>query len=374
MSIPYNYVTVSVHLDRIVRNYNRFAQKKPVIPVVKADAYGHGLFQVAAALHTAGAEMFAVGSVEEAAGLCEVYPEKRILSLLGPVLSSDYDLVCHYNTLCFISCFEQIAKLGEAARNMGRETPVEIILKWNTGMNRLGFYPQEAPSVIEAVRDAGLLPVMVSSHLACADDPDAKDVVEAQGQAFRSALQAVCDAGYPVLGNLANTAAALAYPDLAFDHCRLGIGLYGGNPFWGTSLESLGKDLECAMEVATRIVSVHPLKSGESINYGYTYTADKDMTVAIVAAGYADAYPRSMSGKAWMVWSGQRVPVLGRVCMQLSAVDVTGLEGVSPGQKIMLMGGEGDVAISADELASWWGTISYEAMCLLGLNSRVYWD
>ncbi|WP_027183486.1 alanine racemase [Desulfovibrio inopinatus] len=372
MTIPYNYVTVSVHLDRIIRNYNRFAQNGPVIPVIKADAYGHGLFQVAAVLDAAGAEIFAVGSVEEAVSLRDVYPQKRILSLLGPILASDYDLVCQHDILCFIHHFEQIAKLGEAARAKERKRPVDVALKWNTGMNRLGFRPSEAPAVINAVREAGLQPVMVSSHLACADDPNAAETVKEQAAAFTVALHALRHAGFPVVGNLANSAAALAYPEFAFDHRRVGIALYGGNPFWRTSHETLGQDLECAMEVATRIASVHPLRAGESINYGYTFTAKTDMTVAIVAAGYADAYPRSVSGKAWMVWNGKRVPVLGRVCMQLSAVDVTGLDGVSPGQKIMLLGGGGKAAISADELASWWGTISYEVMCLLGLNPRVY--
>jgi alanine racemase len=128
------------------------------------------------------------------------------------------------------------------------------------------------------------------------------------------------------------------------------------------------------MSVSVPVLQVHPLPAGRSISYGRTYTATKDATVAIIAAGYADNYSRALSGRGVAVAGGRRVPVLGRVCMQTTAIDVTDVPGIATGDRVWLLGGPGPATVSADELADLWGTISYEVLCLLGMNPRRHDD
>jgi len=377
MSIAYNKFEVRIRLAAIRANYRLLsAHGGRVIGVIKADAYGHGLCEVAAALAQEGCDTFAIGSVEEGAALRQFLRaegiQARILSLLGPVDPEDYPPLWEYDILPFIGSFRQLEALAGHAARAGK--PLPIALKFDTGMARLGFVPGDLPRLLERLREAPMVrPVMASSHLATADDPEAVGFVMGQAQRFEAMLAALAEAGYKVEANLANSAGILAHKGLHHQSQRGGIALYGANPFAGTAWEHLGRGLAPAMEVRTKIVAVHALAKGQSISYGCTYTAKKNMRVAIVAAGYADAYSRGLSGRgAQMLVGGRRVPLIGRVCMQLSACDVTEAPDARPGDWAVLLGGEGPLAISAEELASWWGSISYEVFCLLGMNRRVY--
>jgi alanine racemase len=377
MTILYNKIEVRIRLSAIRSNYRRLcALGSRVFAVIKADAYGHGLFEVARALSQEGCDTFAIGSVEEGAALRRFLREEgisgRIVSLLGPVDSEDYAPLWEHEIIPFVGGFRQLESLARHAARLGKVLPISV--KVDTGMARLGFVETDMPRLIERLREAPLVrPVMVSSHLATADDPEAVEKVMEQAKRFDAMAGALRQAGYTVEANLANTAGILAHKQLRHDAQRGGIALYGANPFAGTAWEHLGGGLSPAMEARTKIVSVHPLKKGQTISYGGTYTAERDMTVAIVAAGYADAYSRGLSGRgAQMLIGGRRVPQIGRVCMQLCACDVSDLPDVRPGDWAVLLGGEGPLAISAEELASWWGTISYEVFCLLGMNRRVY--
>lgn len=377
MSILYNKFEVRVRLAAIRANYRLLSGRGGrVIGVIKADAYGHGLNEVAQALSQEGCDTFAIGSVEEGAALRQFLRgaglSARILSLLGPVDPEDYPLLWEHEIIPFVGSFRQLENLARQAARAGKVLPVS--LKFDTGMARLGFTFPDLPRLVERLREAPLVKaVMASSHLATADDPDAVNYVMAQAGRFEEIISALAQAGFPVEANLANSAGILAHQKLHHQSQRGGIALYGANPFAGTAWEHLGKGLSPAMEVRTKIVSVHPLKKGQCISYGCTYTAERDMTVAIVAAGYADAYSRGLTGKgAQMLIGGKRVPQIGRVCMQLCACDVSDVPDARPGDWAVLLGGSGPLAISAEELASWWGTISYEVFCLLGMNRRVY--
>jgi len=377
MSILYNKFEVRVRLAAIRANYRLLCGRGGrVIGVIKADAYGHGLNEVAQALSQEGCDTFAIGSVEEGAALRQYLLgagiSARILSLLGPVDPEDYPLLWEHEIIPFVGSFRQLETLAGQAARVGKALPVS--LKFDTGMARLGFTAVDIPRLVERLREAPLVkPVMASSHLATADDPEAVNYVMGQAGRFEEIISTLAQAGFPVEANLANSAGILAHQKLHHQSQRGGIALYGANPFAGTAWEHLGKGLTPAMEVRTKIVSVHPLKKGQCISYGCTYTAERDMTVAIVAAGYADAYSRGLTGKgAQMLVAGRRVPQIGRVCMQLCACDVTEVPDVRPGDWAVLLGGTGPLAISAEELASWWGTISYEVFCLLGMNRRVY--
>ncbi|MDR3640293.1 MAG: alanine racemase [Humidesulfovibrio sp.] len=377
MSILYNKFEARIRLSAIRSNYRllkTFGSR--VIGVIKADAYGHGLFETAEALSKEGCDTFAIGSVEEGVALRQHLSNAgigaRILSLLGPIDPEDYAPLWQHDIIPFIGSFRQLEAVAGQAARLGKALPISV--KFDTGMARLGFVESDLPRLLERLREAPLVrPAMASSHLATADDPEAVGCVLEQAKRFETMVAALRQAGYDVEANLANTAGILAHQQLHHQSQRGGIALYGANPFAGTAWEHLGKGLQQAMEVRTKIVSVHPLKRGETISYGATYTASRDMKVAIVAAGYADAYSRGLSGQgAQMLIGGRRVQQVGRVCMQLCAADVTDAPDARPGDWAWLLGGTGPLAISADELASWWGTISYEVFCLLGMNRRVY--
>ncbi|MBG0790716.1 MAG: alanine racemase [Desulfovibrionaceae bacterium] len=374
MTIDYNKLSVRIHLDNLRHNFRLYKKLHDnVIPVIKSDAYGHGLAEVCRALEPEGATTFAAGFVPEAAKLRETGCTARILALLGPVDDGDIELLFKHDVLAAISHLDQLKRVAAAAEQNG---PLDIGLKFDTGMRRLGFRPDELDAAIDVIRGSRLNPVMATSHLASADVPEHRANVEGQIAAFQAMVDRLADAGYPVEANIANSAGALVFERCRMDSLRQGITLYGGNPFDGTELESLGREFLPAMEVTAPVMQVHDLKKGESISYGWTYTAEHDSTVAIIGVGYADNYSRKLSNAGEMLIHGKRAPIRGRICMQMTAVDVTGhmSEGlaVAPGDRAFLLGGPGPDAITPKELAGWWGTIDYEVFCLLGMNRRVY--
>lgn len=370
--IPYNHMKVRVRLGAVCENYRQMtARAGNTCAVVKSDAYGHGLAEVTEALTGCGAKSLAVGTVEEAETVLKTSFKGDILSLLGPQLPEEYSFAAEHGIVCFCGRREQLERLSEAGKKAGRRVPVA--LKFDTGMRRLGFVPEEASRLAEQIVGFdGIEPVMAASHLAVADDPDREDFVRLQAERFEKAVAALRDAGLPVRATLANSAALLAFPEYHYNMQRPGISLYGGNPFWGNEREELGRCVRPAMDVSTRVYQVHDLAAGEGIHYGLSYTADRDMRVAIVGAGYADNYSRGLSNKGFMVLHGVRVPVVGRVCMQMTAVDVTNVPEVRAGDVAWVLGGPSENAVTPDELADWWGTISYEVLCLLGMNPREY--
>lgn len=374
MSIWYNHVRTRIRLKALVDNYRliRTCATDPA-PVIKSDAYGHGLPEAAAVLFTAGARTMAAGTVGEAAVLKDTVPEAEVISLLGPLDAPDYACVCERDIVAFVGSTEQLLLLEEAARSAG--TTVRVALKFDTGMARLGFAVDEAAGVADTLD--GLEHVratLACSHLATADDPGQAEYAQEQGGRFARILETLHARGLDVRASLANSGAIFGHPALHHDLQRPGIALYGSNPFHGTPWEAKGHGLQPAMQVSGRLVQIRTIPAGQSVSYGRTFTAPAEMRVGIVAVGYADNYSRGLSAKARMLIHGRRVPVLGRVCMQLTAVDLSHVPEAAAGDEIFMLGGGGPAAISAEELAGWWGTITYEVFCLLGQNPREYVD
>lgn len=374
MPIDYNKLEVRINLDNLRHNYRIFTRiSDNVIPIIKSDAYGHGLVEVSRALEKEAAT-FGVGFVNEAVSLRRSGCQQRIMALLGPIDDTDFQALWDHEILAAMAHMEQLKRAASMAEEQG---PLDIALKVDTGMRRLGFRPHEIGEVIELLKaHPNLRPVMVTSHLASADVPEHKEHVLGQAEAFAATVAELRAAGFDVEANLANSAGSMIHPPCHMDSLRLGISLYGGNPLHGTEWADAGQALRPAMEVSTPVMQVHPLGKGEGISYGWTHVAERDCTVAIVGAGYADCYSRSLSGRGYVNIAGHRAPVLGRVCMQMTAVDVTDIlsEGteVLPGDRAWLLGGPGDAVITPEELADWWGTITYEVFCLLGMNKRIY--
>jgi alanine racemase len=374
MTIPFNYLRARIRVANIADNYKALLREGgETIAVIKADAYGHGLVPTARALLSAGAKTFAVGTVDEAVALRDSGLPCRIISLLGPIDAEQCQALWAYDIIPFVHHADQLQLLIGVGRHM--DASLGVALKCDTGMRRLGFSRKQAAEAARSIIACpGLHLTMLSSHLATADDPEDVDYVTAQIQEFTAIREMLLASGLTFQSNLANSAAILAHPEAHFDSRRAGIALYGGNPFVRTPLAHLGQGFKPAMEVAARIVSVHDLAPGQSISYGRTFTAPDRMRVAVVAAGYADAYSRNLSNSGFMLLNDSRVPICGRVCMQLTAVDVSEVPAPRPGDEILLLGGQGEEAITPDDLAEWWGSISYEPLCLLGLNPREYID
>ncbi|WP_028578180.1 alanine racemase [Desulfomicrobium escambiense] len=372
MSIWYNHVRTRIRMGAIVDNFTliRGRAANPA-PVIKSDAYGHGLRETARALFAAGARTMAAGTVGEAAVLKETTPGAEVISLLGPIDAADYGLVCEHDIIPFAGSSEQLLLLEEAASRAG--VPVRVALKFDTGMSRLGFGADEAGGVADLLEGLGnVRAVMAASHLATADDPDQDGYAQEQAGRFEGILHALHARGLDVQGSLANSAAIFGHPRTHHGLQRPGIALYGGNPFHGTGLAHLGQGLKQGMDVASRLVQVRTIPAGRTVSYGRTFTATQETRVGIVAVGYADNYSRGLSSRAQMLVHGRRVDVLGRVCMQLTAVDLGPVPEAAVGDEVFVLGGPGGNAISADELAAWWGTITYEVFCLLGQNPREY--
>ncbi|MGE4552829.1 MAG: alanine racemase [Desulfovibrionaceae bacterium] len=376
MSIDYNAIDVLIHLENIRANWRLLnARSGRAWPVVKADAYGHGLIEVARALSEEGADTFCIGTPGEGAKLRRSGHTARIVSLTGAIAPGDYDLLWDYDIIPFVAGFEHLEAL--AAQAAGRRKPLPVSLKFDTGMSRLGFTRDDLPALAERLhRLPGIVPALVSSHLATSDEPNQLDFMDRQADTFDAIVSYLKAEGFDVEANLANSAAILAHARTHYAAQRAGIAMYGCNPFHGTAMAHHGQGLRPAMEVSAPILHVHTLPKGESVSYGRTYKAEQDMRVAIVAVGYADGYSRGLSNTGWMCVNGRRVPIVGRVCMQLTAVDVSALEGgpdaAHVGQRAWLLGGEGPGRISPEDLAGWWSTITYEAFCLLGMNPRRY--
>ena len=259
-----------------------------------------------------------------------------------------------------------------AAAHGSPERPLRIAVKWDTGMARLGFIPESAPSVIDHLASLpNLKPVLCISHLAAADMPEQDAYTHQQIRTFSAIAQQM--RRFPALrATLANSAAALGHPSAAFDLARPGIALYGGNPFHGTSRAAIGADLECAMDVGAPVLQIRQLKAKESIGYGRAFTAPHEMRAGIVGIGYADGYARAFSNRGQLMLRGKRVAVLGRVCMGMIFIELSAVPDAQAGDMAWLLGGPEPNAVTIHELADSWGTISYEVFCLLGRNARSY--
>lgn len=373
---------VEVNLSSLAANYTYLTtqlsrKEESLLPVVKADAYGHGLIPCAKVLLKAGAEQFAVGTVEEAVLLRKAGFACPLLALLGAGSADDIELAMENGITVLVGSFSQIKAIS--ARVKGRK--MQVALKFNTGMNRLGFTLDEIGELFLMLdKNPELAPVVLASHLASADEDDGIDFTHCQIAAFREIAQAIKGKFPKIKTSLYNSAGLLAYSkEYAADYARPGIALYGANPLFGTSLNrpEIDRALKPAMQVKAPILQVRKLCKGDRISYGGTFTADRDLVVAIVAAGYSQGYSRGMSNKSEMNINGRRCRVLGRICMQLAAVEIGSPSeraiSVAEGDFAYLLGGKGNSPITVQELAAWWGSIPYELYCMLGaVNTRQY--
>lgn len=376
MSCTFTPAFCRIDLAAIRRNFRRMGSPAELMPVIKSDAYGHGLLPVARALAGEGAQRFAVGTADEGAALRRAGLGQEIVPLMGCLTRGDWHTAAACGLTPLIACFDDIAAAAAAASACGaRRLPVA--LKCDTGMGRLGFTPEDAPVLAERLRAHPVLaPRFALSHLSSVDMPKEDAYTEMQILRFERFHTALRTAFPGILPSLGNSAATIGPARRRSGICRPGLALYGGDPFAGTGREALGGPLEWAMSIAAPILAVHPLRAGESLSYGRIFTAPRDMRVAVAAAGYATGYARALSGRVSLLVRGRRVPQVGRICMSMLMLDVSDLPETGRGDLAWALGGPaepGEHPVDAQELAQLLDTIPYEILCLMGtLNPRVY--
>ncbi|GIW53945.1 MAG: alanine racemase [Nitrospiraceae bacterium] len=332
-----------------------------IIAVVKANAYGHGLVEVASALLRLGVARLGVASLDEGLALRQAGIEAAILVMGAAFPHQLPDMIAHRLTPVLYD-----AGLADAFAKqlVSRHEPYPVHLKVDTGMGRLGFSPEEVlpllqrPAFKGPLRAEGLM-----THLADADSEE-RDYTEGQLARFRVLLDRIKQSGLAVpLIHTANSAAILRYPSSHFTAVRPGIMLYGyhtlpaGDP---------APDLKPVLSLTTTIAQIRSIPKGGSVSYNRTFIAQRPSRVAILPIGYADGYNRLLSNRASVLIGGRRAPVVGRICMDMTLVDVTDLADVSPGQQAVLIGRQGGQCITADDIAAWLDTISYEVLCAIG--------
>ena len=352
-------------LSAICRNYRFLAARAApaaVIPVVKADAYGHGAVAVAGRLRAEGARVFAVAMPEEGVALrrAGIGGEILILSWADP---EDLPLHRAYGLTPALFDLPQIKAFAEAAR--GFPTPLPVHLKLDTGMGRLGVRPAELPEAIELLRGArGLALAGTLTNYASSSDRTSA-ATAAQTASMREGLAALETGGLaPGLVHVANSGAALLHPESRFDAVRPGLALYGLVP--AEDMDAGG--LEPALTLETRLMAVKDFPAGTALGYGGLFVTARASRIGLLPIGYHDGLRRCLSGRISVLVGGQEAPIAGAVSMDVTMVDLTGLA-ARRGDRVVCLGSDGERRVSAWDWARACATIPYEIVC--GIGARV---
>lgn len=339
-----------------------------LIAVVKGNGYGHGSTMIARTALEAGASMLAVATVGEGQVLRRNGIDSSIL-VLGPVNAGEFAQALQAGLMLTLIDEASIARLDQIAGDLGITAGVH--LKVDTGMNRYGCAPDDAPVLARRIDDAPNLRLEGAfTHFAEAD-AETDEAARIQAGRFDDALAAIAAAGTQVpLRHAANSAATLRSRDFEYDAIRLGIALYGLAP--STDVPLL-PGMRPALTLRSRIARIHDLNPGDRVSYGGTYVAAVPERVALVPCGYADGYSRALSNRGWLGAGDEKLPIRGRVCMDQLIVGLPANSSLQAGDLVTLIGDGSNAAPAADELASLLGTINYEiATSIAARVPRVY--
>jgi len=338
------------------------------IAVVKANAYGHGAVPISRAALEAGAHSLAVARVDEGVALREA-------GLTAPIMVMGYALPAQATTIVahHMTPTVNTLALAEAVSRAaaGQPQPWPIYLKVDSGMGRFGLLPDEVvPFARELLTYPNLQLAGLWTHFAVADEAD-KTYTRRQIQRYQDAVAALEAVEIAIPRRfVANSAALLDLPDVHLDAVRVGIALYGHYP---SPEVSRAVSLRPALNLKARLGRVRVLPAGSDISYGRTYTTARNMPVGLVPVGYGDGYPRALSNLGQVLVGGRRVPIVGRVCMDQFMVDLTTVPQARQDDEVVLIGAQGGERISAEEVASWLGTINYEVVTAISARvPRVY--
>jgi len=357
---------IHVDLDALTHNLRAIQSHVgvPVMGIVKANAYGHGLVPVTRHLQAQGVDQVGVAFVEEGIALRRAGITVPIL-VLGGIHAPQVAQFLAHDLEVTVSSIAKLRQVEEAAEATGRKAVVH--LKIDTGMERIGVHSENAAPLIDAALASPWCSVKgIYSHLACSDDP-ASPMTQEQLQRFLHACGHFDRIGAPMpIRHLANSGGVLHFPETCLDMVRPGIALYGVMP---DPASHATVDLRPALSLVSRVVYFKVVKAGRTVSYGATWTATSDTRVVTVPIGYGDGYPRSLSSRGEVLVRGERHPIVGRVCMDQFMVDLGPGGSAYNEDEVVLIGRQGSDAISCEAVALAAGTIPYEI--LTGLNARI---
>lgn len=354
-----------INLDNLAFNMRQIrANTNPaskIMAVVKADAYGHGIVQTSKVVLENGADRLGVAILDEAIALREQGITAPII-ILGYVPVTDLSFVTAYDLTPTVFEFAHAEVLSKEALKSNKK--VNIHIKIDTGMGRLGFLPEEGSVDIidKIVNLPGVFVEGIYTHLSYADAED-RGYTLGQLERFNWFLERLEQKNIFIpIKHAANSAGILNYPQSHFDMVRPGIVLYGLLP--SDEMQNT-PEFKPVMSLKAQVASVKHIPAGNSIGYGCSHKLDKDSVIAVLPLGYADGYTRHFSNTSQALVCGKRVPLVGRVCMDQIMVDITDVSGVAIGDEAVLLGKQGDEEITAEELANQAETINYEIVCMI---------
>ncbi len=356
-----------IDLGALTHNYReviRLADGRKILAVVKAQAYGHGAVAVSRHLLGLGADMLGVALLEEGRELREAGIDAPIL-LMGSLFPEQAEAAVALRLTPVVYSLSLARALSDAAQKL--KTTCAVHVKIDTGMGRIGIAPEQGCGFIAELRTLPGIDVQgLMTHFADADLRD-KGFAAKQLELFEG-LMSRLDAEHITvpLRHAANSAAILDFHSALFTMVRPGLMLYGYNPL---ERGLGGRALEPVLSLVTRVAYLKKVRSGVPISYGRTFITKRESIIATLPIGYADGYSRSLSGRGEALVRGVRVPVAGRVCMDMCMIDATDVPGISEGDEVVLIGRQGTERITASDIAEKTGTISYEVLC--GISGRV---
>lgn len=370
--------TATTHLGNIAHNLRGVRQRvgeTKVLAAVKANAYGHGAVEVGRLLEREGlADWLGVATVPEGLELRQAGVRLPILKLSHALTDAEIEAALGADVALAVVDADSIDQVAAVSQRLGVDAVVH--LKLDSGMGRIGVPAEDAAALAVRCDDRGLVLQGVFSHMPVSDVPAGAAFTAAQIARFRAATEAIEDARGPVaLRHLSASAGVLMHPDAWFDMVRPGIICYGSLP---DPLSDPVVDLRPAMSWHTAVTFVKPVRAGETVSYGRTWTAPADTWIATIPVGYADGFSRLFSNRGRVLIGGRSYPVAGRVCMDQTMIDLGPVRAGAPapvavGDRVTLLGTDGDERIDAQELADLMGTITYEVTCLVGRRvGRIY--
>lgn len=353
------------HNYKLLKEFAREGSK--LLAMVKADAYGHGMVESAKVFQEAGCYDFGVAEISEGVTLRESSIEGNIFVFLGFDIY-DASLFFTHDLTPIIYDIESAHILSNEALSHNREMVVHV--KVDCGMTRLGIMPHELEEFVAVLHTLpGIKYGGLASHFPRADEPESSHTRE---QFIRFEHLGGSGRKIPELvTHTANSGGLLYFPDSSCGMVRAGITLYGYYPDGAKGEQrATGEKLKPAMRFKTKVLQVKSVGPGVGVSYGHTYVTDKETTIAVLPVGYEDGLSRSLSNRGEVLVRGRRAPIIGRICMNLTMIDVTDIDGVSPGDEVVILGSQLGETISGDEIAEMMGTISYEVLCLFGNNNQ----
>ncbi len=362
-----------INLQALRDNFHAIRERLPegvgIMAVVKADAYGHGAIAIGRELENMGVDFLAVAYLEEGVELRRAGIKVPIIVLCSSVGGNEEHFL-EWNLTPVVFNINDATSISEASKKRGIRGKIHV--KVDTGMGRLGLMPDEVKGFIREIKHLdGILIEGLLSHFAVAEDEEEEKFTREQLSLFLKLRDEFLSAGIrPTYFHIANSAAIFSYPESLFNLVRAGITLYGAYP----SPSFMKKvTLRSIMRIKTKILHLKEVGEGFSISYGRTFITKRRSIIGTLPFGYADGYSRKFSNRAYVLVKGRRAPVVGRVCMDLTMVDLTDIVDVKVGDEVVLLGRQGDEEITPQQWADWAETIPYEIFCSIGKRvPRIY--